>query len=38
MTGSVDGAGRALLRLRLRHPDSEAEMEVDTCAKTLSVV
>ncbi len=34
MTGVVDGSGRALLRVRLRHPTSNVETEVDAWVDT----
>lgn len=34
MTGSVDGAGRALVRIRLRNPTDAAEAELDAWIDT----
>ena len=34
MTGVVDGAGRALLRVRLRHPTSNVETDLDAWIDT----
>jgi predicted aspartyl protease len=34
MTGEVDGSGRALLRVRLRHPTSNIETELDAWVDT----
>jgi clan AA aspartic protease len=34
MTGAVDSSGRALLRIRLRHPATAAETEVDAWVDT----